>query len=385
MRVSFVVLAFAFLTIACGDSSGPDNNGGGDQGVTPSAGCTDGTQTSGALYRICFPADWNGELVIYAHGYFEASQPIAIHDDVIGGQSVSSAVTGLGYGFATTSYPANGLVVPEAVEDVIALQGTFVRLYRPDPTRTLIVGASEGGLVAALAAERHPDVIDGALALCGPIGDFQAQLDHFGDFRVVFDYFFPGIIPGSALDIPDSVRANWPNRYAPAVVNAITADPDRTTQLLAVTGEPAENAALTVIGVLWYNIYATGDARTRLGGQPFDNSTRVYAGSADDAALNAGVARFTADAAARTRVATEFETSGALTVPVVTLHTTGDPIVPLEQEALYGTKVQQAGAAGLLTQNQADRYGHCEFEAPEVFGAFSSLITKVAAADSVRT
>jgi hypothetical protein len=217
------------------------------------------------------------------------------------------------------------------------------------------------------------------------VGDFQAQLNHFGDFRVVFDYFFPGIIPGSAIDIPDSVRTNWPNVYAPAVVSAISADPTRTAELLAVTGEPSENAALTVVGVLWYNIYATADARARLGGQPFDNATRVYAGSTDDAALNAGVARFTADAAAQARVADEFETSGSLVVPVVTLHTTGDPIVPFEQEALYGAKVNQAGAAGLLSQSQADRYGHCAFESSEVFGAFSSLIAKVAAADSVRT
>jgi pimeloyl-ACP methyl ester carboxylesterase len=384
MKIPSALLLVVFLCLACGDSSGP-NDGGGDQGVTPTAGCTDGALTTGALYRVCFPGQWNGELVIYAHGYVDASQPIAIRDDVVGGQSVSSSVTGLGYGFATTSYRANGLVVPEAVDDVIELQSTVVRLYRPDPARTYIVGASEGGLVAALAAERHPDVIDGALATCGPVGDFQRQLDHFGDFRVVFDYFFPGIIPGSAVDIPDSLQANWPSRYAPAVVNAISADPERTAQLLAVTGEPAENAALTVVGVLWYNIYATGDARTRLGGQPFDNSTRVYAGSADDAALNAGVARFTADAAAQARVADEFETSGALTVPLVTLHTTGDPIVPFEQEALYGAKVQQAGAAGLLNQSQADRYGHCAFESAEVFGAFSSLIARVAAAVLVRT
>jgi pimeloyl-ACP methyl ester carboxylesterase len=385
MKTSSVVLALALLSTACGDSSGPNDNGGGDQGVTPSAGCSDGTQSSGALYRICFPADWNGELVIYAHGYVEASQPLAIHDDGIGGQSVSSAVNGLGYAFATTSYRANGLIVPEAVEDVIELQSTVMRLYRPDPSRTLIVGASEGGLVAALAAERHPDVIDGALAACGPVGDFQAQLDHFGDFRVVFDYFFPGVIPGSAVDIPDSVKANWPNRYAPAVASAVAADPDRTAQLLSVTGEPAESAGPTVIGVLWYNIYATGDARARLGGQPFDNSTRVYAGSDDDDALNAGVARFTADPAAQARVASEFQTSGTLTVPVVTLHTTGDPIVPFAQEALYGAKVQQAGAAGLLTQSQADRYGHCAFESVEVFGAFSSLIAKIPAAALLKT
>jgi pimeloyl-ACP methyl ester carboxylesterase len=383
MKILPGLVMLAFLSSSCGDSGGPSD--GGDQGVGPQAGCTDGPLTTGALYRICFPAQWNGELVMYAHGYVDPSQPIAIHDDVVGGQSVSSSVTGLGYGFATTSYRANGLVVPEAVEDVIELQSTVERLYRPDPTRTYIVGASEGGLVAALAAERHPDVISGALATCGPVGDFQRQLDHFGDFRVVFDYFFPGIIPGSAVDIPDSVQANWPSRYAPAVVNAISADPARTAQLLAVTGEPAENAAVTVVGVLWYNIYATGDARARLGGQPFDNSTRGYSGSDDDAALNGGVARFAADAAAQARVADEFETSGVLTVPVVTLHTTGDPIVPFEQETIYGAKVQQAGAAGLLSQSQAARYGHCAFESAEVLGAFSSLIARVAAADSIST
>jgi hypothetical protein len=72
-------------------------------------------------------------------------------------------------------------------------------------------------------------------------------------------------------------------------------------------------------------------------GQPFDNSTRVYTGSSDDAALNAGVARYTADPAAVSAM-NEFETGGNLQVPVVTLHTTGDPIVPFEQQSLYAAK-----------------------------------------------
>ena len=45
----------------------------------PDAVCNDGTQTSGALYRICMPnSNWNGELVVYAHGYVAPDDPLAI-------------------------------------------------------------------------------------------------------------------------------------------------------------------------------------------------------------------------------------------------------------------------------------------------------------------
>ena len=37
--------------------------------------CTEGTQPGGALYRICVPDPWNGELLVYAHGYVAPNQP----------------------------------------------------------------------------------------------------------------------------------------------------------------------------------------------------------------------------------------------------------------------------------------------------------------------
>ena len=36
--------------------------------------------------------------------------------------------------------------------------------------------------------------------MCGPVGDFAYQVDHIGDFRAVFDYFFPGLMAGQGLD-----------------------------------------------------------------------------------------------------------------------------------------------------------------------------------------
>jgi alpha-beta hydrolase superfamily lysophospholipase len=363
---------------ACGGGDGP--SGPGDEGEPPVAGCTSGTLESGALYRVCFPADWNGELVVYAHGYVAPGEPVALPADDLGGVAVSLVVNALGYAFATTSYRANGLVADLAVEDLAQLDQTIRARYRPDPIRTFLVGPSEGGLVAALAVERDPEIYAGALAACGPIGDFAVQVDWFGDFRAVFDYFFPGLLPGSAVESPAELQDNWESAHVPAVLAALEDDPGATAQLLAVTGAPfdpldPETAAATVIGLLWYSVFSTEDAQARLGGQPYDNTTRVYQGSLNDAALNAGVARFTADPAARGALA-RFETTGDLARPVVTLHTTGDPIVPAVHEELYADKVAAAGATALLDQTSISRYGHCAFQQAELVTAFSTLVER---------
>src|SRR5207247_10885458 len=101
------------------------------------------------------------------------------------------------------------------------------------------------------------------------------------------------------------------------------------------------------VGILWYNSFAADAAHERMGGQPCENGGRVYSGSGDDAALNAGVARHAADAGARSNV-DRLQTSGQLSIPLVTLHTTGDPIVPFLHESLYADKAAAAGATGFL-------------------------------------
>jgi pimeloyl-ACP methyl ester carboxylesterase len=274
-----------------------------------------------------------------------------------------------------------------AVDDVAQLAEEVHRRFRPEPARTYVVGVSEGGLVAALAAERRPDLFDGGVAACGPVGDFAAQIDYFGDFRVVFDYFFPGVIPGEPLDVPDSVRTKWASTYVPAVAAALQADIPATLQLLSVTGAPTDpqdllSAGATVLGVLWYDVFAVRDARERLGGQPYDNIGRVYHGSLDDDALNAGVARVAADAAAREKLG-QFETSGMLTIPLATIHTSGDPIVPAVQSERYAEKVAAAGAASELESRTVSRYGHCTFQRAELLDAFNTVVGRATAAARV--
>jgi len=346
--------------------------------------CEEGEQASGALSLICMPVEreWNGDLVIYAHGYVAFNEPIEIPDlELPDGTFIPDLVNGLGYAFATTSYSINGLAVLEGIEDARDLIHVFGEAHG-EPNRVYLSGASEGGLVAALAVEQSPDEFDGGLVSCGPIGDFRQQINYWGDFRVLFDYFFPGLIPGSPFDIPKEVIEDWDELYAPAISEAVNSAPDATDQLLTVAQAPIdeEDPATkeeTVLGLLWYNIFATNDGTAKLGGQPFGNLLRIYRGSESDLRLNRKVERVGADQAALDEIEAHYQTSGDLTSPVVSLHTIKDPIVPYWHVLGYGLKVHGSDSGDLYRHIPIPRYGHCEFKTAEVLVAFALLVFQV--------
>lgn len=336
--------------------------------------CTDGLLPGGARSRLCVPiAGWNGELVVFAHGYIAFNQPLDFyHLTLPDGTPLPTLVQGLGYAFATTSYRQNGLAILEGVDDIRELLTAFEASYSV-PLRTHLAGVSEGGLVAALLAERSPELFTSALATCGPIGSFRAQLNYFGDFRVLFDYFFPGVIPGSPISIPLNVMADWQTLYVPRILAALAARPDRALELMRVAKaahDPANPATMvsTTLNVLAYNIFGSNDAVQKLGGNPYENRLKWYFGSNNDLRLNLSVPRFTASPVARAALR-RYETTGDLSVPLVTLHTTGDEVVPFWQELLYLVKVDLSDR-GRFIPLPAHRYGHCNFMTSEVLGSF---------------
>ncbi len=253
--------------------------------------------------------------------------------------------------------------------------------------KVLLAGVSEGGLIATLLAERTPSVFDGVLALCGPYGSFTGQVDYIGDFRVLFDYYFPGLLPPTPVDIPDSLLTTWETETYSTTIKPVIDNPANSAtvvELLKVGGvaySPSDPASRerSVERMLWYNVYATDDAAAKLGGQPFNNQQplRIYTGSSDDAALNAAVARFEASPDALLTMATQYQTSGRIKIPVVTLHTTLDPVVPIWHQTEYTAKVQAAGASSLYEDYQDASYGHCAFNPLQVLSAFNKLTTMV--------
>ena len=343
-----------------------------------------------ALYQICWPETWNGQFIVYGHGYTFAGLPLMIPAEVA---TLASFVLSQGFAFASSSYRVNGLAVKEGTEDMAAL-AALVRqdaLDRFGATQVpvLITGASEGGAVTTLAAERFPGVFQGALSTCGPTGSFQRQINYFGDFNVLFNYFFPDVFEGrvTPVDVADEVMDAWNTVYRGKARAAVAADPTSAAKLVKVARAPVDpndpdGLWSTIDGILWYNVFATDDARAKLGGQPFDNTRRWYSGSGRDWRLNRLVQRVRADRTARATVAAHYETSGDLSIPYVSLHTTGDDIVPFFQQPWYRLKALLSGSAREHSALPVFRYGHCNFEEGDLTVGLALLMLKVGAASS---
>jgi pimeloyl-ACP methyl ester carboxylesterase len=356
-----------------------------DVPIAPFPGCATGTLPSGALSLVCIPiADvtgpatgWNHGVVVYAHGYVNFNEPLQLLPD---GTTVPAAILSQGFAFATTSYRENGLVIIEGADDIRELMAALTASFGPLPT--YIVGASEGGLITTLLVE-DSELFLGGLAACAPIGSFRGQIDYIGDFRVLFDYYFPQLIPGVAIRIPTSVIETWFTHYYQEILNALAENPMRTDELLRVAhvahpfdpGDPTTFAvqAVFALDVLRYSIFGTNDAFSKLGGSPFDNRDRLYIGSHDDADLNRHVQRFNAQNAALTSLQS-YETSGILNKPLVTLHTLGDQVIPFPlHEPAYLGKVVSHGGGAFLVQDSVAAYGHCNFQPSEIAAAFQTL------------
>jgi pimeloyl-ACP methyl ester carboxylesterase len=345
----------------------------------------DGVQDSGSIYRICMPAgEYNGMLVVWAHGYQDANEPVGIPENQLCSPTIClpEIVNGLGFGFATNSYRKTGMAVLEGKADLLDLVKIYAK-KKGKPAKVYLVGASEGGIITALSLERHADVYAAGVAACGPIGNFPFQIDYFGDARATFQYFYPGLIPGDPFHPTDELVADWDAFYE-ATVRPFVFDPanrhllDQWVRVARMPFDAADylgSLELSVRDALRYSVVNINDAAETIGGFPFENRFRWYYGSDNDLLLNIFVPRTAADDAAVVAMTTDYATSGTLTRPLVTLHTLKDQQVPYLHEPLYNLKTLASGS--WLTRHinfPIDRFGHCNFTESEALVSFATML-----------
>lgn len=217
----FVILLFSAASLSA-QSACPT-------GIPPGTTCLPGQDQNGAYFLIAIPSDYNGQLVLWNHGY-SLNPPDKVSAKDLG---PGLGLLELGFAVAASSYRPNaiglgGWAVRDGAEDTENLRQRFVK-FVGRPYRTFVVGASEGGLITAAIVERFGRDengtlnYDGALPLCGPLAGGRKNWYGGFDLRVVYQYYcknlprpsesqyplYLGLEPGNTFDSKQlAVRVN---------------------------------------------------------------------------------------------------------------------------------------------------------------------------------
>jgi pimeloyl-ACP methyl ester carboxylesterase len=327
---------------------------------------------NGAAYRIDFPSHWNGGVVLFAHGYNPGPpQPLVVE------WSMPDFLS-RGYAVAQSRYRTEGWAIKEGVEDIEALRMHVVRRYGR-PREMYIAGMSMGGLISVATAELHPSAYNGALVLCGLVMPATEVLrERMLDMVLSFDFLFPGVLgddPGHmASDPADS--AAWANQ-SHSITAALAASPEKARAFAARFGMPDSVSASQLPFILQFYASILDNVVRHAGSNPFDNRNTIYGGFPDDAALNRGVHRVSADTSALTFLARYYTPTGRIQTPMLALHATGDQAVPSWVVNDYDARTAAAGAEKLFVVQYVVAANHCQFTHAQVGSAFDELRTWV--------
>ena len=227
---------------------------------------------------------------------------------------------------------------------------------------------------------------------CGVVAGWRAEQRFLLDFRLVYDYFTKGTayaLPGNG----DAATYRADYTYASvqaSVVGLFTAAAKGDTaalgilgQVSRVTGVPAN--VISFLTPLASSSYGLQDYLATGGGNGYSNVGKVYAGSANDVALNAGVERVTATAAGSAYLDANYTPTGKFSAKMLSFHNTSDPLVPYSLEPEFAGIVAAANNSANLVQqtvdanpvNAADPANggptHCYFTPTQVSAAWNEL------------
>jgi hypothetical protein len=375
-----------------------------------------GTLTDGTTWIADVPANWNGTLLLYSHGF----GPLVAADAP--DPATQAALLARGYALAGSSYDPSGSewALDTAVSDQFgALQAVESSVLPTRPREVLAFGTSMGGLISALEAQDGAGRIDGALTTCGIVAGGinlnEYQLD--GEYALA-QLLLPGqrvplvgfgntndalttaaTLQAAAVQAQQTAAGRARLALALAFINVPPWDPSQAAP--APASDPAAQEAAQ------YDVEFTGSFSTL----DFIESARPSVDQADGGSANwtvgtnfaavldrspyapevaalyhaAGLnlradltdltqhADITADPSAVRSLARTSVPTGHLAVPELDLHTIGDQLVAVQQENFYARQVRASGKSNLLRQAFVASYGHCNFSPAELVAGVLAL------------
>jgi dienelactone hydrolase len=380
-------LAGALLLAGCSSGAEPSAVRSQDRDV-PFTSCDEvecSGDIDGAAFQILMPDTWNGTLLLWSHG-IRAPRPLPLSP----GEPVNTAAEPApgwtadapgevaqtllddGFALAGSAYSSNGWAVDDAVADQSALHDYFVdNVGAPD--RTVVWGASLGGLVTAELAERGASWVDGSAPMCGVLGGGVDNLDLALDVTYAIQQLLAPQLDLTGYGSWEAAAAAWQKGYD-AIVGAgsdvrrgvpailmLAALVDAQPQTKTYDGASLESQVRAygeaAVNALTYGTLFRSDVEARVGGNPSDNLGVDYTArvSDDERALIDSVGgagstdrllrklargeRVAADPAARAALKDTSTPTGAITDPTLTVHTAADPLVIAQNETLYAERV----------------------------------------------
>lgn len=355
---------------------------------------TDAQQYWGVLgdagYRVEVPADWNGELVMWAHGFRGEGPELTVDN-----HPQREHLLSRGFAWAASSYETNGYNVRTGVDSTKALADYVDAEILPhQASRIYITGASMGGHITARSIEDHPRYYAGAMPICGVLGDFE-----------LFNFFTAYNLVAQQLVLGDSTfpvePGTWFGETVPTIKDGLAAQPGSFPFALSETGEQFKQFMENATGgdrpnfdeafLFWHGFpTATGSGNFFFdlgagdgtlpnsdGGVVLDNNRVRYqldtsqGLSREERQLNNDIFRVTQDQGARN--VTGEGLTGHIKMPVMSLHNLGDLFVPFSMEQIYADDVKRQGKSRFLVQRAIRGSGHCDFTPYELNNGFDDL------------
>jgi pimeloyl-ACP methyl ester carboxylesterase len=367
-----------------------------------------------AAYSIDVPVGWNGTLFLYSHGYVAPgnSNPAVAAP----GAEAYSWLLAHHYAIAGSSYSSTGWALQDAFKDQIALLDLF-DLKIAKPARVIAWGHSLGGIITAGLVQLYPDRFAGAIPMCGVlsggVASWNTGLDSAYAFRTLLASQSTLQIAGIsdpkanlqvALNAFNQAKATPAGEARLALVGALAGLPGWFDPTQPEPG-PSDFKARVAAQESWesrvdfpFEFMYRAELEKRAGGNPSWNTgvdyhhqlsispdaaevTALYRSAginleSDLRALEAGQ-RIKADPAAAAYLDRNLSFDGQLSIPVLTMHTTGDGLVIPQNETAYAGVVNAAAKQELLREVYVHRAGHCAFTPAETIALVQAMIDRL--------
>ena len=385
-------------------------------------GSYSGSTSDGGSWVADLPADWNGTLLLYSHGYGTTNASDAPD------QATKDALLARGYALA-----GSGMGAPDGTLWVLgtALDDQFQTLDQVKstvlphaPDHVLAVGTSMGGLVSALEAEQGHGRFDGVLSTCGIVyggvnlsnyqldGEYaMTELLAPGQSIKLVNYADAGeaaTAAGQLQALGEQAQTTAEGRARLALAMAFlnttdwaptaSAPPDPSDPSAVEAGQYTTEFGFPAFPIIPFTVTGRQQIELAQGGNaswtrgvdfarelarsPYLSTVEALYAQAgldlqDDLRTLTRNADISADPTALAWARHYSAPTGRLEVPTLNLHTIGDNLVPVTGESQYAAQVAQAGRGELLRQAYVSRPIHCNFTPAELVAGVLAVQQRV--------